>query len=180
MNLANKLSIFRILLAPAIVASLLYYHPERDGLRFLTLGLFVVGMATDAIDGWLARYRQQRTELGALLDPLADKALILSALISCASIHGLPEWMRVPAWFNLVVISRDVVLVAGSLLLFAFLGQWNVRPSWLGKWTTFTQMLVIPTALLGIPCKTQLLVAAATLTVLSAVGYIRTGIRLFG
>jgi CDP-diacylglycerol--glycerol-3-phosphate 3-phosphatidyltransferase len=178
MNLANKISIGRILLVPIIVACLVYYHPSRDGLRFLALGLFLLSILSDAVDGFVARRWHQRTELGAMLDPLADKLLILSALISCSMIRGLPEWMRVPAWFNLLVISRDALLVFGTLLLFALRGEWSIRPSRLGKWTTATQMLVIPTLLLGLQLKGLLIAAAAILTVLSAVGYLRRGFRL--
>jgi len=177
MSLANKVSIFRILLVPSIIACLVYYHPDRDWLRFVSLGLFVVGMASDALDGLIARLHNQQTELGTLLDPIADKLLILGTLISCSVIRGLPESMRVPAWFNLVVISRDVLLVAGAVVLFVITGRWNVRPSRLGKWTTFTQMLVIPIVLLGLPSRMPML-AAAVLTVLSAVNYIRVGIRV--
>lgn len=180
MSLANKISVFRILLVPALIASLVYYHPDREGLRYLALGLFIIGMATDAIDGWIARIQNQQTELGTILDPIADKALILSALISCSVIRGLPEWMRIPAWFNLLVISRDVILVAGSALLFLIKGRWSVRPSRLGKWTTFCQMLVIPIVLLGLPLKDPLILVAAILTLFSAVSYIRIGIRVLG
>ena len=180
MSLANKISVFRILLVPAIVACLVYYHPTRDGLRFLALGLFVLGMASDAIDGFIARKHNQQTELGTLLDPIADKALILSALISCSVIRGLPDWMRVPAWFNLIVISRDALLITGSAVLFLLQGRWSVRPSRLGKWTTFVQMVVIPTVLLGLPLKPPLVAIAAALTVLSAVSYVREGIRVLG
>ena len=180
MGLANKISIFRILLVPVIVALLLYYHPERDGLRFVAFGLFVIGILSDAIDGYLARRWHQESELGTLLDPIADKALILSALISCSTIRGLPEWMRIPAWFNLIVISRDVLLVAGSIVLFAIKGRWSVQPSRLGKWTTVAQMLVIPAVLLHWPVKTPFLITAAVFTVLSAIGYVRTGVRVLG
>lgn len=180
MSLANKISIFRILLVPGIVASLLYYSPERDGLRLVALGLFTLGIVSDAIDGFLARLWNQQTELGTLLDPIADKALILSALISCSVIHGLPAWMRVPAWFNLIVISRDVLLMAGTAVLFAMQGRWHVRPSRLGKWTTFSQMLVVPSVLLGLPVTQALVGLSAVLTVLSAVSYVRMGIRVLG
>jgi len=180
MSLANKISILRILLVPAIVASLVYYHPSRDWLRFVALGLFVTGMVSDALDGFLARAQNQQSQLGTLLDPIADKLLILSTLISCSLIQGLPVWMRVPAWFNLLVISRDALLVTGSVVIFAMQGQWDVRPSRLGKWATFAQMLVIPTVLLGVPAKAPLLVVAAVLTVLSAVMYVRLGIRILG
>ena len=178
MSLANKISIFRILLVPVIIACLVYYHPSRDGLRFLALGLFLAGILSDAVDGFLARLLHQQTELGTLLDPIADKCLILSALISCSMIRGLPSWMRVPAWFNLLVISRDVLLVAGTLLLFILQGRWSVRPSRLGKWTTFSQMLVIPALLLGLPMKMPLIGIAALLTILSTIGYVRMGLRL--
>jgi CDP-diacylglycerol--glycerol-3-phosphate 3-phosphatidyltransferase len=178
MNLANKISILRILLVPALIASILYYHPQRDWLRFMALGLFLIGVISDAVDGYIARSQQQQTQLGTLLDPLADKALILGALISCSVVHGLPEWMRIPAWFNLVVISRDAVVVLGSVILFLVLGRWTVRPSRLGKWATGLQMLVIPVVLLqGTPLKLPLLMLAATLTILSGLGYVRAGIR---
>ena len=179
MSLANKISIFRILLVPAIVASLIYYHPQRDWLRLVALGLFMLGAASDAVDGYLARRQQQQTELGTLLDPIADKCLILSALISCSAIHGLPDSMRIPAWFNLVVISRDVLLIAGAAVFFIIRGQWSVRPSWLGKWTTFAQMLVVLSVLLGLPWTHPLIMAAAVLTILSAITYVRMGIRAF-
>ena len=180
MNLPNKISIFRILLVPGLVASFVYYHPDRDILRFVALTLFLIGIVSDAVDGFIARRHNQQTELGVLLDPIADKFLILSALISCSVIRGLPDWMRIPAWFNLVVISRDVLLVAGTIVLFAIQGRWSVRPSRLGKCTTFAQMLVIPAVLLGLPVKGPLILVAAVLTVLSAISYIRTGIRVLG
>jgi cardiolipin synthase len=180
MSLANKVSIFRILLVPGVVASLVYYHPERDGLRFVALSLFLVGIVSDAIDGFLARWQHQETELGTLLDPIADKFLILGALISCSTIRGLPSWMHVPAWFNLIVISRDVLLVSGSLVLFLLQGRWHVRPSRLGKWATFSQMLVVPSVLLGLPLTPWLLAISAALTVLSSVSYVRMGLRVLG
>ena len=180
MSLANKISILRILLVPGIVASLVYYHPDRDGLRFLALGLFVVGMVSDALDGFLARTHGQQSQLGTLLDPIADKLLILSTLISCSMIHGLPTWMRIPAWFNLIVISRDALLVTGTIVIFFLQGRWNVRPSRLGKWATFGQMLVIAMVLLGLPAKTPVIIVAAALTVVSAIHYVRVGIRVLG
>ena len=180
MNLANKISIVRILLAPGIVASLVYYHPERDWLRFVALGLFVLGVASDAIDGFLARRHNQQTELGTLLDPIADKFLILGTLISCATIRGLPASMRVPAWFNLIVISRDAVLIVGALVLFVIKGRWTVRPSRLGKWTIGAQMVVIASVLLGLPSTMPLMAVAAALSAASAMTYIRMGIRILG
>lgn len=178
MSLANKVSLFRILLAPCLVASLVYYHPSRDGLRYLTLALFVIGILTDALDGFIARSKHQQSQLGAILDPVADKFLILSTLISLSIIHGLPDWMRIPAWFNLIVFSRDAILVAGIVLIFASTGKLSVRPSRLGKATIVAQMLVIPVVLLQWPFKTEALTLAAVLSVLSGIGYLRTGVQL--
>ncbi len=178
MSLANKISVLRILLVPGIIACILYYHPERDWLRVLAFVLFLIGMVSDAVDGFIARSRQQQTQLGTLLDPIADKALILSALICCSVVRGLPDWMRIPAWFNLIVISRDAVVVVGTGVLFLMLGRWKIRPSLLGKWATFAQMLVVPVILLKLlPLKLPLLVIAAALTIGSGVGYVRQGIR---
>ena len=180
MSLANKISLFRILLAPCLVASLVYYHPTRDWLRYLTLGLFVLGILTDALDGFVARSKQQQSQLGTVLDPVADKVLILSTLISLSLIRGLPDWMRIPAWFNLIVLSRDAILVAGIALIFAFTGTLSVRPSLLGKATIVAQMAVIPVVLLQWPIKTEALTLAALLSVLSGIGYLRTGTKLLG
>lgn len=167
-------------MVPGIVASLLYYNPERSELRLVAVGLFVLGMVSDALDGLIARLHHQQTELGTLLDPVADKFLILGTLISCSIIRGLPDEMRVPAWFNLIVISRDVLLLSGAIVLFVIKGRWSVRPNLLGKCTTFAQMLVIPTVLLGLPVKLPLIDVAAGLTALSAVVYIRMGLRALG
>lgn len=180
MSLANKISIFRILLAPCLVASLVYYDPSRDGLRYLSLWLFLVGVFSDAIDGFIARSQQQQSQLGTLLDPIADKLLILSALISLSTIRALPDWMRIPAWFNLIVISRDVILVAGTIVIFGLTGKIAVQPSRLGKWTIAAQMLVVPAVLLRLPMKMEVLLLAAALTILSGIGYIRMGARLLG
>ena len=178
MSLANKISLFRILLVPCVVASLLYYHPARDGLRYVSLALFVLGIVSDAVDGFIARSKHQQSQLGTLLDPIADKLLILSVLISLSTIRGLPGWMRIPAWFNLIVISRDTLLVAGTMLIFGLTGKLVVKPSPLGKLTIVAQMLVVPVVLLQLPIKMILLLVTAGLTVLSGIGYLRTGVRL--
>lgn len=178
MTLANRISIFRILLVPGFVASLIYYTPERDGIRYLSFGLFLLGIASDALDGFIARSKRQQSPLGAVLDPIADKLLILSALISLSTIHALPDWMRIPAWFNLVVISRDTILITGTLLLFGFTGKLTVNPNRLGKWTIAAQMAVIAAVLLKMPFKVPLLVGAAVLTVVSGLAYVRIGTRL--
>jgi CDP-diacylglycerol--glycerol-3-phosphate 3-phosphatidyltransferase len=178
MSLANKISLGRILLVPCIVASLVYYSPTRDGLRYVALALFVLGILSDAVDGFVARSQRQQSPLGTILDPIADKFLILGTLISLSTIRGLPSWMRIPAWFNLIVISRDALLVIGTMLLFAFTGKVTIQPNRLGKWTVVAQMLVVPAVLLDLPWTLALLIIAATMTALSAMSYVRLGAKL--
>jgi cardiolipin synthase len=178
MNLANRISLIRILLVPWIVASLVYYHPTREILRWIALLLFFLGIVSDALDGHIARAHNQESQLGVFLDPIADKCLILGTLISLSAINGLPSWMRIPAWLNLIVISREVILLVGAVVIFAIKNRWTVRPSRLGKWTTAVQMLIVVWVLLGLPMHGPLFVLAALLTVASGLTYIRAGLRV--
>ncbi len=178
MSLANKVSLLRILLVPCIVAALLYYTPQREWLRFVALGLFVTGVVSDGVDGFIARSQQQQSQLGTVLDPLADKFLILGTLISLSTIRAIPTWMRLPGWFNLIIISRDVFLIAGTVVLFLLTGKLSVRPSWVGKCTIVAQMAVIPMALLGMPGLHVVLIVVAALTVCSGLGYLWMGTKV--
>ena len=180
MSLANKISLFRILLAPCLIASLVYYDPTRSELPYLSFGLFLLGIVSDALDGFVARSKSQQSQLGTLLDPIADKLLILSVLISLSTIRALPDWMRIPAWFNLIIISRDVILIIGTLVIFGITGKLVVRPSMIGKLAIVAQMVVIPVVLLKLPIKLEALVVAAALTVASGIGYVRMGVQLLG
>ena len=178
MSLANQLSIFRLLLVPGIIACLVYYDPQRDWLRLLALGLFAVGMASDAVDGYVARSKAQWTRLGSFLDPLADKLLLLTAFLSLALIRDLPQDLRVPAWVVIVFVSRESFVVIGCLLLYHLTGRLEMLPSRLGKWAAFLQMLVVPVVLLRWPWAPWVWTAAAALTIISGVNYLRRGGRL--
>jgi len=118
MNLANRISIFRILLIPFFIACILYYGEGREYLRFVALCIFLLATVSDAVDGGIARFRSQVTELGRILDPLADKLLIISAFISLSMIKVAPETMRIPAWAVLTVISRDIIILLGALVIY--------------------------------------------------------------
>lgn len=179
MNLANKISIFRILLIPFFIACILYYSPERVFFRFWALGIFSVGVITDAIDGFIARNHKQRTELGTILDPIADKLLLISAFISLSFIKNLPTGLRIPAWVVLIVISRDIIIILGATVLHLVTGRLKVNPSWLGKATTFFQMVTIIALLAVFKQAAIFWNLTAIFTVLSGIDYIRRGSRLF-
>ena len=98
LNLPNVLTVLRILLVPVLIVALLDETPNGD---LLAAGVFAVASLTDAIDGYLARTRQWVTTFGKLMDPIADKLLIIAALIALVSLH------RVAAWVAMVVIARE-------------------------------------------------------------------------
>ena len=149
LTLANKITILRILGVPVFVLMLVYYTVglaqgnAQEIHRKLALAMFVLLAVTDAVDGYFARSRNEITPLGRLLDPIADKALLLSGLILLTrpSLHGLTP--HIPIWFTLLVISRDVVLILGSIIIHALVGHVEVKPRVFGKLATFFQMLTI-------------------------------------
>lgn len=175
MNLANKISVLRILLIPFFIACILYYGEGREYLRFVGLGIFLLATISDAVDGGIARLKHQVTELGMILDPIADKLLIVSAFISLSMIKVVPESLRIPAWAVLTVISRDIVIVLGSMVIYLIKGDLKIRPSWLGKTTTLFQMLTILVFLAAFRYHRFFLYPAILFTVLSAMDYIWRG-----
>lgn len=181
MSLANKLSLFRILLVPAFVLCLLYYREgESEFLRYLALILFTIAVITDAVDGYVARIEKQATRLGAILDPLADKLLLVSAFLCLSLIKSLPPLYHLPAWVPLLVLSRDALVVFGWIVVVLLTGDFQAqpRPSRIGKLTTFSQMMAVVGVLLGMPFARFVLWAAMILTVLSGMAYVREGNRL--
>lgn len=128
MNIPNSLTILRILLIPVYIGFMTY-----GSYGYALLTLLVAGL-TDAIDGYLARRLNQRTRLGTLLDPLADKLLLTSSFISLAMLH------LVPSWLVILVVSRDIILLLGTVVAHVTSTPINVTPTFLGKGTTLFQL----------------------------------------
>jgi CDP-diacylglycerol--glycerol-3-phosphate 3-phosphatidyltransferase len=128
------------------------------------------------IDGYIARTKKQKTVIGSFLDPLADKLLITISLV-CLSMQNIPQDYRIPIWVLIAVISRDIILVAGSTLLVVTKHHIEIVPSKLGKFTTLFQMLTIVTVLLHIPRAylNWIWGAAVVLTVASGLQYLQRG-----
>lgn len=131
MNIPNVLTLLRILLVPVTVIFLM----QGAFLKAL-IALFISGI-TDALDGFLARILNQQTVLGAYLDPIADKALIVSCFVTM-SIKSL-----IPGWFTVIVISRDVIILLGIAILSIMSIPYEIRPSFIGKVTTTLQLSMI-------------------------------------
>src|SRR5690242_21889233 len=129
LTLANQLTILRILIVPLFVILVVYGMLGAALLSFMVAGL------TDALDGLIARRAGQRTALGAWLDPMADKLLLVTTFI-ILTLPGIPLANHLPLWLTVIVISRDVVIVGVVAIVTLAAGPRDFRPSLLGKTAT--------------------------------------------
>ncbi len=143
MTTANKITILRILLVPFFVVELLYYlQTGEDGHRLAALGSFGLAAALDGVDGYVARHFNQKSELGAILDPLADKLLLVSGVVVLSGNHS-GHLGQIPLWLTGVILGRDLLILPGIGLVRFTTGQLVVRPRWMGKVATVLQMAVV-------------------------------------
>lgn len=174
-NIPNFLTVLRIVLVPVIVILLIQEQYTK------ALVCFVIAGITDGLDGMLARLLNQTTVVGAYLDPLADKVLVISMYATLAVIGSIPGWLAV------IVISRDVIILGGILVLTLMSAKLEIKPSLVSKINTVMQIATIFFALLlrmGNTEETLRGVFAAVcwltaiLTVISGGDYIVKGMRL--
>ncbi len=143
-TLANKITIGRFLLIPALIATILSYTPQQEYLRWWALGLYLFLEITDVVDGFIARKFRQKTRAGSILDPLADKALFLSTLLCLYKISREFHWeVSMPLWLVVAFFTRDILLVVGGLLLEIKRGNIEITPNFFGKLTAFLQVVCI-------------------------------------
>jgi CDP-diacylglycerol--glycerol-3-phosphate 3-phosphatidyltransferase len=149
MTTANKVTILRILLSPFFVVELIYYLQTGNEIhRLLALLSFAVTAILDGVDGYIARRYNQKSELGAVLDPLADKLLLVSAIVTL-SFNRSPHLGQIPLWLTGTVIGRDILLLIGIAVIRLTVGNVKVRPRVMGKIATVFQMGVVVWVLLG-------------------------------
>ncbi len=169
MNIPNSLTILRILLIPVYVGFLVYERYDHALLVLLLAGL------TDGLDGTIARVANQRTRLGAFLDPLADKLLLTSGFVTLAVMHLIPSWIAI------VVVSRDLILMAGTVLAQLTDSRVDISPTILGKGTTLFQLAYIILAVflvsrqMDLGVLRPLLYAMVALTLTSGFHYLYRG-----
>ncbi|MFW2437782.1 MAG: CDP-alcohol phosphatidyltransferase family protein [Arenicellales bacterium] len=166
-TIPNIITMFRIATVPVLI---LLLHDQQYGWAFL---VFLVSGISDGLDGFIAKRFDMASELGAILDPLADKALIFSSYLMLMLLGDLPFWLF------LTVIFRDVLILAGSLIYVAFNGQVKMAPSYLSKLNTFMQIALVVNILaqktfgLDYPSFTNYLIYATFITtILSGVHYV--------
>jgi cardiolipin synthase len=185
LTLANRITLARFLLIPVFILLTLYYirsitaGAANEILRWSALMVFIITCLSDALDGYFARSRNERTRLGTLLDPLADKSLLLSGIVLLTGPWGACFNPHLPVWYVLIVISRDVALIAGAILIHVAVGHTEVQPRAAGKLSTFFQMGLIVYVLARGPAEwfPWFLWPAAAFTLMSALQYTSDGIR---
>lgn len=173
LNLANSVTLGRVFLIPVIFWLMISGHMQWAAVTFVVAG------ASDAVDGYLAKNFDQQTTLGAYLDPMADKLLIVSVYIALGTAGHLPLWLVIG------VVSRDILIVLGVLLLRVVGQPLTIRPLIVSKANTAAQIVLAATVLgdegfgLGLGwVRTALVWITGILTLLSLAGYIKEWLRL--
>lgn len=186
MTFATKLTVLRLVLVPVFAFLAISYGlstasgAPNETLRWAAFYVFVTAAATDGIDGWIARHYNQQSDLGAFLDPIADKALVMSAVLILAFFDWGPDGWGIPLWFAGIVVLRDCVILIGIRVMWSARKKVAIRPHWTGKVCTFGLFLVLGWVMLRIaelppayPCA-----FAGIFILLSMVQYIRQGIEI--
>src|SRR5947209_4694111 len=189
MTTANKITVARILMIPAFVAMAIYYgesierRDPQEWMRFTAIIIFLLAAVSDGLDGYVARHYKQRSSLGVILDPVADKGLLLSGIITL-SIANWSEsdanYGKFPIWFPVLVITRDAVILVGAVILHYLIGnKMKVKPSWTGKVATVCQMCAIAWVMLQLHFLPLLFVVivAGVFTLVSGIIYVMYGVR---
>jgi cardiolipin synthase len=174
MNIPNSLTLLRILLIPVYIGLLVYEQFDQALMVLLAAGV------TDALDGTIARAANQKTRLGAFLDPLADKLLLTSGFITLSTIHAIPSWVTI------LVVSRDVMLLLGTAVAQLTETEIDITPTFLGKGTTFLQLsyvlmvIFLSSRQIDLQYLQPLLLGMVAFTLLSGFHYLYRGYRRAG
>jgi len=189
LNWPNRISILRLMLVPPFVMLLLNLHdPACEAwARYAALGIFMVMAASDFLDGMLARRFNLRTRLGAILDPLADKILIVCSVLLLSIPAYAPQEFHIPKLVVVAVVSKDLWVVIGALVVYLVGGRLRIRPTLAGKLSTAIQLATIICILivpdlehlrpgLGISAAWGLVIATFAVSVLAIFSYTRLGL----
>lgn len=172
MNLANRITVSRIILTPFFITAIVYSRTD------IALLFFILAVISDGLDGFIARTRNEKTVLGTILDPVADKILLISAFICLSMINNVPSDLRLPPYVPIIVISRDAIIVLGSVIIHVIKGSIKIEPSFWGKLTTFFQMFTIVSILLKFSYSYIVWDIATLLTIISGIDYMIKGSRV--
>lgn len=186
MTFASKITITRIMMVPVFaVLAIAYGESVKSGapnesLRWWALAIFVAAAASDGLDGWIARHFNQMSKFGAFIDPIADKSLLLTGVITLTFVDWGRDGWHLPLWFTLIVVLRDCIILCGIKILYLNRCEVKIAPHWTGKVCTVTQMFALGWVMLkAVPIlPTWPCIVAAVFTVWSTIAYIRQGIQI--
>lgn len=174
-NLANKITVFRLMLVPVILIISIVTKMQSEHYNYLCIALIIIFGLGDVLDGYIARKYDQITRVGSFLDPFADKYMVISCLMVLAY-HG-----KLPLWYLLLVFNKDVVVFACWIALFQKTRNIYLKANFFGKASTVLQILVIFFAFLGIDPKIVYYAAviSVVITLSAGVGYIIDGFKYY-
>jgi len=171
-NLPNIITVLRILITPLFIILV-----QRD-LYLAALCVFTLAAVSDGLDGFLARYLNQRTRLGATLDPIADKILLMTAYIFL-TVKGI-----MPSWFTVITISRDVLILMGMAVLTFMRIKVEINPTLISKFTTAAQLVAVfltlldPQPVLAFSFRSWVYWVTAVTTIVSGLHYVYLGLGI--
>ncbi len=155
LNWATRITILRILLIVPFVSCMLKINdPElsptlQTAMRYVSTVLFLFMAVSDGIDGYLARKRHQTTKLGAFLDPLADKLLMTCTCLLLASKRAHVDGFLLPQTVVVLIISKDLFLLLGFVVIYLFTSQIRIQPAFIGKTATTLQLAMVSAILIA-------------------------------
>lgn len=186
MTFASQITLARIFLVPvyAILAvqysrSVLSGSPDET-YRWLAIVTFITAAASDGLDGFIARRFNQCSKFGAFIDPIADKSLMLTAIITLSlAPWGVDEW-QIPLWFASLVVARDIIILGGITILYYLKRHVPIKPSWIGKICTASQMTLLAWVMLKITILPLIypIIFAAIFTLWSGIRYVLQGFQI--
>ncbi|MDP4624207.1 MAG: CDP-alcohol phosphatidyltransferase family protein [Akkermansiaceae bacterium] len=186
MTHATKVTVARMFLVPVFAFLAIAYgrsvtnHLPDENLRIAALSVFILAAASDGIDGWIARRFNQRSDLGAYLDPIADKFLVLTAVIVLTIFDWGESGWSLPLWFTIIVLLRDSVILGGIRILYSAKRKVAIRPHWTGKVCTVSLFFALGWVMLKVvPFSPAYPCAIAVVFLLwSMLEYIRQGVKI--
>ena len=184
MTLATFITLIRLGLIPVYAWYAVSYGrtvdagSPNDTLRWTAVGIYTLASFLDGLDGWIARTFNQKSLLGAILDPLTDKALLMTGLVTATFVNWGLDW-HLPVWFIILVILRELEIIGGIIILYRINGRVPITPLAVGKTCTVTQMIAIGWVMLKLTTISPLYPAilSAIFTLWSSYQYYLMGYR---
>jgi cardiolipin synthase len=170
-NIPNLITLARLLILPFFAATLIYKEYKY------ALILFIAAAISDVLDGFIARITNQITDLGKILDPVADKFFIITSFVIMSNIEMIPKWLAI------IVISKDLIVVTGCFIIYFVTHNLKIEPTILGKLSSGLQFITIGVVILsfnmekGIQLTLPFFIIVATVTGLAGIQYVYRGMK---